>query len=76
MNSPNLCGNENYGDNSMNKQIDKILNHNENTVTITFGSTLNKSPCEASYGIDNVMIFIKWKNFFKHFITVLSLILH
>jgi len=73
MQSPNLCGNEAYGDNSMNKPIDKILNHKESTVRLAFGSTLQKSPCDASYAIDNVMIFIKWKFYFSIIWTLMFL---
>jgi len=58
--APNLCGNSNFGDQLMNKQIDKIMEHNSNSVNLTFGSTLTKDPCDASYAIDNVMIFIRW----------------
>lgn len=34
--------------------------HKSENATLVFGSTLNKHPCEASYAIDNVMIYLKW----------------
>ena len=39
--------------------IDITIPHTEETVQVTFGTTLNKHPCLASFGIDDVMIFVK-----------------
>jgi hypothetical protein len=55
----NQCGNGDHADPLMNRQVDKIMEHGTSTVKLTFGSTLSKDPCEASYAIDDVMIFVR-----------------
>lgn len=55
----NICGNEKYNDPAFNINIDINFPHNEENLEVSFGSTLNKDPCEASYGVGNVMIFAK-----------------
>ena len=30
---------------------------------LVFGSTTDKHPCQASFNVDNVMIYIKWNAF-------------
>ncbi len=42
-----------------NSHINVSFPHFGNKALLTFGTTLNKQPCEASYGIDDVMIYIK-----------------
>ena len=48
-----------YNDPYFNLVIDVTIPHNESDVTITFGSTLDKDPCDASYGFQDVMLYIK-----------------
>jgi len=55
----NQCGNKDHADPLMNRQIDKILAHTGNSLKLDFGSTLQKNPSEASYGVDDVMIFVR-----------------
>jgi len=33
--------------------------HTGNSVTISFGATLDEHPCDESFGVDNVMIFTR-----------------
>jgi len=42
-----------------NALIDVTLSHSGKSVKLEFGSSLNQEPCEASYGIDDVVIFVK-----------------
>ena len=53
----NACGAD-YPD-RMSVPIDFTANHNSEEFRIEFGSNLNKSACEASWGIDDVAIYIK-----------------
>ena len=55
----NFCGNSNYNDPAFNIPVEIILPHNDENLNITFGSTLTKQPCEASYGFGNILIYIK-----------------
>ena len=41
------------------RPIDITIPHKEKNIKVTFGTTLNKHPCIASFGIDDVMIFVK-----------------
>ena len=41
------------------RPIDTVVPHLNSNVTITFGSTLKSDPCDASFGIDDVMIYVK-----------------
>ena len=57
-NGINICGGD-YNDPAFNLGIDIVIPHNESELIITFGSTLDKDPCEASYGFQDVMLYIK-----------------
>ena len=57
-NGINFCGDNKFYDN-IGEKIDVILEHNNDEVEITFGSTLKGNPCKHSYGIGNVMLYIK-----------------
>ena len=57
-NGINICGGD-YNDPYFNLVIDVTIPHNESDVTITFVSTLDKDPCDASYGFQDVMLYIK-----------------
>ena len=54
-----LCGNDQYPDANMNIKIDKLFSHNSKELKISFGSTLDKNPCDASFGIDDLIVYIK-----------------
>jgi hypothetical protein len=53
----NVCGAE-YPD-RINVPIEIILPLNENEFTISFGSNIEKNSCEASWGIENIEIYIR-----------------
>ena len=38
----------------------KSFDHSLNELTLTFGSTLKKDSCKASYGIDDIVIYVRW----------------
>lgn len=57
LNGLNICGNE-YSD-SVNIKIDKIIKDNNENLKIEWEGITEKSSCEASFGIDNLMIHIK-----------------
>jgi len=52
----NACGNE-YPDN-MAQAGEFIVPHEKSSLTLTFGSNLNGDPCMASWGIDDVSIYL------------------
>lgn len=54
----NFCGGE-WNDPAFNLEIDITIPHINENVTITFGSTLEGDPCNASFGVDDVMIYVK-----------------
>jgi len=54
----NVCGGEG-NDPAFALPIDSPFPHRNSSVTITFGSTLKNDPCDASFGIDDVMIYVK-----------------
>ena len=53
-----VCGNK-YPENKFTSSVDVVFAHNENTVKITFGSTLDADPKENSWGISFVQIYIR-----------------
>lgn len=57
-NGINFCGGKD-NDAAFNLPIDAYVNHDSQEIEITFGSTLQKDPCEASFGVDDVMIYVK-----------------
>eukprot|EP01017_Pseudomicrothorax_dubius_P040377 TRINITY_DN6308_c0_g3_i1.p1 TRINITY_DN6308_c0_g3~~TRINITY_DN6308_c0_g3_i1.p1 ORF type:complete len:283 (-),score=29.03 TRINITY_DN6308_c0_g3_i1:96-944(-) len=52
------CG-RSVPDPQFNLPIDITISHNSSSVLLTFGSSLTRDSCEASFGIDNVMIYVK-----------------
>jgi len=52
-------GGESTPDPKYNALIDVVLSHDSNLIRLEFGSSLTLDPCTASYGIDDVIIFIK-----------------
>lgn len=42
----------------MGRQVSYIGKHHADTLPLEFGTTLATDPCEASYGIDDVTIYI------------------
>lgn len=39
--------------------VDSTIPNSGNTIEVTFGSTLKADPCEASFGIDDIMIYTR-----------------
>ena len=68
-NGINICGGD-YNEPYFNLVIDVTIPHNESDVTITFGSTLDKDPCDASYGFQDVMLYIKSLKVIKFFFCI------
>ena len=56
--SLNFCGND-HPDPAYNLPIEITIPHSEKTVKISFGSSLKTDPCLASYGIDDITLYIK-----------------
>ncbi len=46
--------------NDLLRRVEKIIDHNNSNILLTFGSSLNKNACEASYAIDDIMIYVRW----------------
>ncbi len=57
-NGMNICGGK-ENDAAFNVPIDAYVNHDGKEIEVTFGSTLEKDPCDASFGVDDVMIYVK-----------------
>mmetsp|Transcript_31493 Transcript_31493/g.36363 ORF Transcript_31493/g.36363 Transcript_31493/m.36363 type:complete len:294 (-) Transcript_31493:1093-1974(-) len=56
--SINLCGGES-SDPHYNLHAEFTLPHEAKDLKLTFGSTLDRDPCEVSYAIDDVVLLIK-----------------
>ena len=56
--SYNICG-EHYGEGKFSSLIDVTFKHAKNSLSLEFGSTLEGSACEHSYGISTISIFVK-----------------
>jgi hypothetical protein len=41
------------------RTVDVTIPHSGENVVVLFGSTLNKHPCEASFAVDDVIIYLK-----------------
>jgi hypothetical protein len=54
----NICGGD-FNDPAFNIPIDVSVPHNKPEVKITFGSTLDEEPCNESFGVDDVMIYVR-----------------
>jgi hypothetical protein len=53
-----VCGGE-HNDPAFNLSVDVTIPHNKQNATITFGSTLDEEPCNESFGVDDVMIYVR-----------------
>lgn len=53
-----VCGNK-YPENKLTSSVDVVFAHNEDTVKITFGSTLDTDPKENSFGISFLQIYLR-----------------
>jgi len=57
VNSINICG-ATYGEGKFSVPIDVYQPHTANSVTVTFGSTADQDPCDQSWGISNIGIYV------------------
>lgn len=57
-NGVDFCGGD-YSDPAFNAKIDVTIEHDKEEVEIIFGSTLEGDPCLHSFGVDDVMIYMK-----------------
>jgi len=57
-NSLNVCGGD-HPDNKISVPIDVTLPHTGESITISFGSSLDEHPCNESFGVDDVMISVR-----------------
>lgn len=53
----NVCGDEEATD-ALSQPVRFVLAHNATSLELTFGSTLSRNPCEASWGIDDVRLSV------------------
>ncbi len=53
-----ICG-RSESDPKFSIPIDFTLPHTATNIKLTFGTTLKKEACDASFGVDDVMIYIK-----------------
>jgi hypothetical protein len=54
----NICGGE-FNDPAFNIPIDVTVPHKTPEAKITFGTTLDEEPCNESFGVDDVMIYVR-----------------
>jgi len=58
MNAINVCG-AIYGEGKLTTKIDIVVPHNDDSVVVTFGTTVDQDPCDQSWGISNLSIYIQ-----------------
>jgi len=58
VNSINVCGAQ-YGEGKLTTKIDITVPHNTGSIVVTFGSTVDQDPCDQSWGISNLSIYIQ-----------------
>jgi len=54
---PSFCGGE-HPDGKFSVPIDVTMRHSGESITVSFGSTLDEHPCNESFGIDDVTVSI------------------
>jgi hypothetical protein len=57
-NAINACGGD-HPDTRLSVPLDFTVQHEGDSVTISFGSTLDEHPCNESFGVDDVMVFVR-----------------
>jgi len=57
-NSINACGGD-HPDLKLSVPIDVTIPHTGPSVTVSFGSYLDEHPCNESFGVDDVMVFVR-----------------
>lgn len=56
-NAINICGAD-YGEGRFSTPIDVVIPHTEDNIKIAFGATIDQDPCEESWGISSLSIYI------------------
>jgi len=41
------------------RNVDKIIDHSDSSLSLTFNTDLRKDPCQASYGIADVALYFQ-----------------
>lgn len=55
----NICGNSDYGEGKFSVPVDITYEHTSSQILILFGSTLEEQPCEKSWGISGLEVYIR-----------------
>ncbi|CAG9322267.1 unnamed protein product [Blepharisma stoltei] len=55
----NICGEDDVGEGKFSIAVDIKIDHSDSSVIISFGSTLEQQPCEKSWGISGLQIYIR-----------------
>ncbi len=53
-----ICGGD-HNDPAFNIPVEVTVPHEKEEVVVTFGSTLDEEPCNESFGVDDVMIYVR-----------------
>jgi len=54
----NICGNE-TPERKFGRTVDVTVPHTADSVTVIFGATTDEHPCDESFGVDAVMLFVR-----------------
>ena len=54
----NVCGGK-MPEGKFSSPIDVVVRHNKDSVKIAFGANLEMDPCDESFGISGVRIFVR-----------------
>lgn len=55
----NICGDNDKGEGQFSNLIDVTIPHSSSSVIIVFGSTLEEQPCEKSWGVSGLQLYIR-----------------
>lgn len=52
------CGNDVHYDN-LSESIDIIVSNSDEEINLSFGSTIKNDPCQQSFGVDDIIVYVK-----------------
>lgn len=55
----NMCGNEDYGEGKFSMPVEVVMDHSSTELVIILGTTLEEQPCEKSWGISGLEVYIR-----------------
>lgn len=55
----NICGDSDKGEAQFSNLIDVMIPHDSSSVIVAFGSSLEEQPCEKSWGISGLQLYIR-----------------